>query len=209
VRVRRRALTLVEVTVATSILAGLMLVVMLSMSSQAKLGNDMQSRAFGNAEAQRVFKEVSRSLRSAAVDHAASTYAASAAEFYSSIQIRPLQDPAYVTVGSEVQLDVANQASVLEVVDSAGAVMPVTFDASAGATRGGVLRLRQPDGTSREISRNVLRFRVTNLGDYLQIEIAFKISTGEGPGGVEQFVNPAPVAGGQVSVVAYDATAMQ
>ncbi|MBL4849554.1 MAG: type II secretion system protein [Planctomycetes bacterium] len=206
----RRATTLIEIVVAAAILASLMLVVMLSMSSQAKLGNDMQTRAYGNAEAQRVYKEVSRILRTAAVEHGTSTYTPAAGQYYAALQFRPIRDPAYgANVAGTLELIVADQVSVLEVVDPAGAVFPVAFDASGGATRGGRLRLRLPDGSTRVISHNILRFRVTNQGDYLQIEIAFKISTGEGPNGIEQFVNPEPVAGGQIAVLAFDVSTMR
>ena len=200
-RLTPRAFSLLEALVASSILMVLLGVAFSFMRTQMAFGNQAQRQAFGNAEAQRVFNETTRILRTAVVEHTSSTYVTTAVEYFATIKLRPIQDPAYVVNGDELLLDVADSSASLEVVDSTGTVVGQSYDSLANGNDAATLQLRLGDGSVRVISRQIARFRVRNLGDYLQVELALKIPLGTQEGGVAAVVSPLPVASGDVAVV--------
>ncbi|HBP22003.1 MAG TPA: hypothetical protein DEA08_29990 [Planctomycetes bacterium] len=208
-RLTPRAFSLLEALVASSILMVLLGVAFSFMRTQMAFGNQAQRQAFGNAEAQRVFNETTRILRTAVVEHTSSTYVTTAVEYFATIKLRPIQDPAYVVNGDELLLDVADSSASLEVVDSTGTVVGQSYDSLANGNDAATLQLRLGDGSVRVISRQIARFRVRNLGDYLQVELALKIPLGTQEGGVAAVVSPLPVASGDVAVVEYDSNSMQ
>lgn len=226
-RTRRAGVTLLEILIASSILATLIGVTLTFMHGQATLGRQQQTRAFGQAEAQRVHNSVAEILRSGVVIVAESQLCTNAlTHHFARIKLHMIDraDPFLPNPDPDDPLRfklnvIETQRGIIEVLDSSGVPVAMTYDASVTGNAPGRIRFGidtndddVPDALIRDLASGVMRFRVIDQGTAQEtrflLDISFKLRTGNASGAGVADVESTGTTG-QVLASKYDPDKME